>query len=354
MTRIPVIIALLVPALMRAQTPSSPYAPVSPYAIQSTPAAAPSATPAAAPAFYQFVNATGGAFRDEDISWTIDGRAWHTLAEAKSAPAGTNPQGRIGLRMHDKAGTYHEYVDYTQSDIGWFGRVSFVQDFTFPCTVELFAGDGTSEKVGVEESRTELFDAFRKEAPPEFLACVQGAQRIVSPRDADLNEHKRYGKYFDAYVQEVWDEFAKPKKTPGGWVGRITPEGQLVFTKPGRDDIVLAKKPLTREIVSGDGVMDQAPGFCAAFNRHVVADPGDWNNPETYYKTLPYNFYAKFWHDHSVGHKATAFRGDDYAQQDAQLYARAPVKVVITFYWDTPPSAPMPKQAPESRGVAAR
>ena len=76
------------------------------------------------------------------------------------------------------------------------------------------------------------------------------------------------------------------------------------------------------------------PQFCAAINRHVLAEPADWNNPAKYYRAAPANFYAKFWHDHSINGRAYGFCYDDVNAQDTLIEARNPVNLIVTIYWD--------------------
>ena len=57
----------------------------------------------------------------------------------------------------------------------------------------------------------------------------------------------------------------------------------------------------------GTGVLATNPQFCAAINRHVLADPADWRKADAFYKSEPCNWYAKFFHQHSLGKKPTAF-----------------------------------------------
>jgi hypothetical protein len=298
---------------------------------------------ASGPGFYQFVNATGGKFTDAQISWTLDGKTYKTLAEAKEAPAKIGPGGRLYVKMEipgiagAKAESYSDFIEFTQGNAGWFGNTTQVDAFVIPLTIEIFDADGTSHKVGMDQSRKALFEAFKKGAPKEFQSCIQGTQRIISPHMADFQKEKANGAYFDKYLDEVWQMFATEKQTPGGWTGKVV-DGSLIFSKPGTKDFVLPKKPTTQEALLGSGELGRLPVFCAAINRHVLADPGDWNNPAAYYKAEPYNFYAKFWHEHALNGKAYGFCYDDVAQQDTLIHAAKPVKLVVTIYWDNPPA----------------
>jgi len=305
------------------------------------PSPAQDAKPApAADGFYKFINATGGRFTDEEISWTLDGKTWHTLKEAPTAPAKLGGGGRVNFKMTDsKTGeTWKDFIEFTHGNAGWFGNTTQVDAFVIPLTIELVGNDGSSHKVGIEESRAKLFELFRKQAPKEFQSLVQDNKQIVSPHRADFQQGKANGDYFAKYVDEVWAAYAQPKTLESGWTGKIDDTGALIFTKPGEKDLVLHKKPTTTEILLGTNELGRSPGFCAAFNRHVAEDPGKWKDASAYYQKEPYNFYAKFWHEHALGGKAYGFCYDDYNQQDTLVHVKDPKELIVTLYWDKPPA----------------
>jgi hypothetical protein len=297
--------------------------------------------------FYQFVNATGGAFTDSQVSWTFDGKTWHTLAEAKTAPRALRASGRINIKVQNDKGTWQDFIEYTHNN-NWNGNTTYVDAFVFPMTIELFMADGSSKKLGIDQSRKALFDLFKKQAPPEFQSCVVTDKktgeylRIASPFQVDMHTGKPYEHYFDKYVDSIWEMYATPKTLPSGWTGKVE-NGVLTLSKPGAKIYTLNKKPTTQEILLGQQEMGKSADMCSAFNRHVFADPADWSDPSKYYKELPYNFYAKFWHEHTVDGKAYGFCYDDYAGQASYISAPG-TKLVITIYWDAAP-ATQPKAA---------
>ncbi len=318
------------------------FATACPVQAQTPAPASPAASGSNSGDFYQFVNATGGAFTDDQISYKIDGQTF-TLAQAKTHPIVMKPAQRITFKLTNATGTYSDFIEYTQNR-SWNGNTSYVDAFAIPMTIELFKADGSSQKMGISESRIAIFNAWKAQAPKEFQSCLKGAnEKITAPRGGDLGDGKPSANYFDAYVDEIWAMYATPKQTPGGWTGSVT-NGALTFSKPGQKDQTLPKKPTTKEILQGSGILGGKPGFCAAFNRHVAADPGDWNNPATFYKAFPYNFYAMFWHQHTVDGKAYGFCYDDVAGQ-ASYISSPGTKMVITFYWDAVPPATAPKTA---------
>ena len=305
---------------------------------QGAKAEAPAAS-AASTNFYQFVNATG-KFTDEQISWAFGERGpYTTFAQAKSAPTKIGGGGRMYFKIEvpatdgGKPQLYKDFIEFTHNGTGWYGNTTQVDEFVFPITIELFEANGTSQKVGITESRAALFAAFKKDAPKEFQACVVGSERIVSPYRADFRQGMTNGNYFDRYINEVWAMYATEKVTPGGWTGKVV-DGALIFSKAGQKDYVLRQKPTTQDVLLGEHELAKSAAFCSAINRHVLADPGDWRKSAAYYQTEPYNFYAKFFHDHSLRNLAYGFCYDDFGEQAAYFAGRNPVKLVVTIGWD--------------------
>jgi len=289
--------------------------------------------------FYKFVNATR-KFTDEQISWSFSERGpYTTFAQAKNAPPKMGGGGRMYFKIEapgevgGKAQVYKDFIEFTHNGSGWYGNTTQVDEFVIPLTIELFLANGTSQKCGIIESRAALFEAFRRDAPREFQSCVKGSERIVSPCRADFRKGMANGNYFEKYIDEVWAMYATEKTTPGGWAGKVV-DGSLIFSKAGKKDYVLHKKPTTQDVFLGQNELGKSPDFCSAINRHVLADPGDWRDAATYYKAEPYNFYARFFHDHSIRHLAYGFCYDDFNQQAAYFAGRNPTKLVVTIYWD--------------------
>ena len=336
---------LLKNILLAAGIAATAFVPASPVHAQA-PAASGTTAPAAPDSdFYQFVNATGGAFTDAQISWSFDGgTTWHVLAEQKSAPA-LCKNGRVYFKLQNDKGTWQDFIEYAQGKGGWNGNTTQVDAFVIPLTISLVKTDGTTRTLGITESRKAIFDAFKAEAPKEFLSCLDGDKQIMSPHMADFKPGAANADYFAKYVDEIWDMYATPKTLPSGWTGKVE-NGVLTFSKPGQKDQVIHAKPTTEQILLGSGEMSHLPGFCSAFNRHVAADPGDWNNPATYYKTFPYNYYSKFLHQQTVDGKCYGFCYDDSGSQAAFMSGKA-THLVVTLYWDAIPPATPHKAPPQ-------
>ncbi|MBV9463166.1 MAG: hypothetical protein JO317_02960 [Verrucomicrobiae bacterium] len=340
---------------------------------------------------FTITNNTKGKFQDSQIYWAIIGRSgdgfvhvdaggnlipmtaadndgpghlshngqhyanyFHTVAEAKSVPVPKLGSSRmfisLGSPMYIRvvgngyagadlnnpndpnARVVFDFVEFTIDDRGFHGNTTQVDAFAIPLQIELTDGSGQIRRAGHGESRAALFDAFKRETPPEFRSCVREPYRIVAPASADFAKGRAHARYFDSYIEEVWREFAQEKKTPGGWTGKVV-NGVLTFSGPN-GKTYQSPKPTSEEAFRGSGVLATNPAVCAAIHRHVLGDPADWMNPAKYYLRAPADFYAKFWHDHSVDKKAYGFCYDDFNQQASFIEAARPCSLNVVVGWD--------------------
>jgi hypothetical protein len=259
------------------------------------------AQPESGAPFYQFVNATK-TFTDDQVGWAWSERGPFTpLSQAKTAPNGPGGKGngRLYIQVTDGKTKWADFVEWAGGGTRWAGNTTQVDEFIIPMTIEM-----GKHKIGISESRKALFEAFKKDAPKEFKACVQGDRAIVSPNRADLGPGKPFANYFDKYVDEVWE------KTP-----------------------LTTKKPSTKDILLGEGILGGNPGVCAAFNRHVAENKADWRTPAKFYLKEPCNWYSKFLHEHTVDKHCYGFCYDDYAEQ-AAYFGDNGDKLILTIYWD--------------------
>jgi beta-galactosidase len=284
---------------------------------------------------YRFINATHGKFAADQCFWSLDnGRTWHSFAKEPTVacPKGNGrvyfALGKLPKNFDDRE-AHWDFIEYAFDKGTWHGNTTQVDAFCIPITIEL-----GEKKAGSAESRRKLFEAFRKGAPKEFQACVKGDFWILSPCRAGFDRDGPNGKYFDKYIDENWGHYSIEKKTPSGkWMGKVT-NGALIFTPvDGGKSIKCERKPITQEAFLGSGILATNPQFCAAINRHVLADPADWNDPEAFYKAEPYNWYAKFFHEHGIDKKAYGFCYDDVSEQ-AAFFSGKGKEVVVTVRWD--------------------
>ncbi len=284
---------------------------------------------------YSFVNRTGGNFTDEQCFWSLDGgRQWHSFAESPTTPC-PGGNGRVYFRIgaaprnFDDRNACWDFIEYAYGGGVWHGNTTQVDAFCIPLTIEL-----GRQKLGIVEPRNKLFEAFRNEAPTEFKACVKDDKWILSPCRAGFNKGGPHAHYFDKYIDEVWSMYADEKPTPSGkWIGHSA-GGALTFTPArGGKPVTCPRKPTTQDAFLGEGVLAGNPQFCAAINRHVLADPADWRDPAKFYQADPCNWYAKILHEHTIDHKCYGFCYDDVSEQAAFFSGKGDT-LTVTLNWD--------------------
>ena len=174
--------------------------------------------------------------------------------------------------MRPNSGVYVDFIEYNHNGGTWWGNTTLVDEFIIPFTIELFNTQGQSQKVGIEEPRTKLFEAFKKETAEEFHSCVVGTDRIVSPCRADFGRGKKYENYFAKYIDEVWAKYAQ-KTVENGWTKEVVGTA-LSFTPPEgskEKKEVCASKPKSTDAFLGEGVISNS---AALQRRHQPARPG--------------------------------------------------------------------------------
>ncbi|WDF50124.1 glycoside hydrolase family 64 protein [Paenibacillus sp. KACC 21273] len=192
---------------------------------------------------------------------------------------------------------YFDFVEFTVDGTGYHGNTTRVDGFGFPLQHRLVNRAGNYDQtVGELESETRagLFSKYRSEVPAAFqsLADVQAPYRIVAPIHGAFGVNGTQANYFAGYSNYS-----------------------------------------TQEILLCNGRLAEDSGTCSAINRHVYDNQANWNNPAQYYKAAPANYYAKFWHDHSINRLAYGFAYDDYNQQASYLEVGDPKGLIIRVGW---------------------
>ncbi len=191
---------------------------------------------------------------------------------------------------------YFDFVEFTVDNTGYHGNTTRVDQFGFPIQHRLVNIAGNYDRTVGElesETRSGLFTKFQNEVPNEFksLGTLQAPYRIVCPISGPFNTGGAYANYFSGY-----------SSIP------------------------------TRDILLGiNGASN--PETCAALNRHVYTNPADWNNVSKYYQAAPANYYAKFWHDHSIDGLAYGFCYDDVNGQASYLEVGDPKGLIVRVGW---------------------
>jgi hypothetical protein len=104
------------------------------------------------------------------------------------------------------------------------------------------------------------------------------------------------------------------------------------------------KGNLINQPPDGPGVIQtNSPDICAGVNRGVDPNSADARNPDKWYLTMPYNWYSKFMHIHSINDFAYGFAYDDVHAQSSFIVSNRPLTMIIGIYYnDAPDAKPLP------------
>ena len=304
-----------------------------------------------------------------EVNGTKYANIYHTLAESDHVYAPTIRSGRMylsyGKPVYVKfvgstgyagpdlnnpgdvnANTLFEFAEFTIEGKHYWGNTTRVDYFCFPMITRLIGGSlygGYDNVVGDVGTRDEIFNAFKNEVPNEYKSLVRD-DRIIAPCKSTFNVGKTNGNYFDNYINEFWNKYANEdlrfSSESGSFVGRVV-GNQMRFTREGDSTVYYVDKPNTQEVLEGKGAFDRGNGvekaieaqLCAAFNRGVATEPDKWYTPSKYYKNSVANFYAGFFHEHSVLGKAYGFCYDDVNDQSTLLQYDKADALVIDLKW---------------------
>lgn len=246
-----------------------------------------------------------------NIYHTVDQAAWVTLPKLSSGRMFLSAGSPCYIKTYDNGfagpnidnptdpnrNIYFDFVEFTVNDSGYHGNTTRVDGFGFPIQHRLVNKAGTYDQTTGElesETRSGLFSKYQSEVTNEFksLGTVQAPYRIVAP---------------------IHDSFAVGGANANYFAGYSTYS--------------------TQDILLGTNGLQQNPQTCAAINRHVLNDTANWNNPSAYYKAGPANFYAQFWHNHSINKLAYGFCYDDVNGQSAYLETGDPKGLIVRIGW---------------------
>ncbi|MBB6183063.1 glycoside hydrolase family 64 protein [Oleiagrimonas soli] len=239
---------------------------------------------------------------------------------------------------------------------GIFVNTTRVDQFGFPLKLHVQGLNGYDQTVGepLTESRSQLFSDFQSSLPSAFasLAQSQAPYRILAPAHGSFGSGQPNANYLQSYIDAVWNQFRSQNlvftlDNLGTFTGHVY-GNTFVFTGGNANGTYYINgEPTTSEVLLGNGLLNDASGasdvgtqlqiqaqLCAALNRHVAANPSLWYDQFAHYPagTLA-NWYAKFWHDHSIDAKAYGFAYDDVGGFSPSLHTAAPTDVTFTIGW---------------------
>ncbi|MDT4990962.1 MAG: hypothetical protein QOH97_854 [Actinoplanes sp.] len=232
------------------------------------------------------LNRTNGSYPDAKVYWSFNGQT-HSIAEQPYLDMPANSSGRMYFHLGSPNGKYSDFIEFTVGANVFNGNTTRVDAFVLKIAMRLHAEDGFDTAVGENqrtfaESRPATFARFRAAVPAEFDHLAQGSDRIAAPG-------------------------GDPAFRPGGLYGAYFKR----VSSLAASDIFGCAGPLANN-----------PNDCAALNRHGTT-------PASWYKASPANYYAKFWHDSSIGHRAYGFPYDDVAAQSTYVSHENPQWLLV-------------------------
>jgi hypothetical protein len=244
--------------------------------------------------------------------------------------------------------TYFEWIEFSMASNGFWGNTTQVDQFGFPVTMDIYSTDESVTKIGITESRAEIYQKFLDEMPTAF-DTLEGTYRIMAPCKGAFRTDQAYGSYMHDYVDEVWAYYKTHTATVNHPQGTFTLSGDGTnlnfYCTAAKGSIAsvgttyrITGKPDNNAVFEGSGVlatgndMEKAleAWVCAALNRHVATnDPATWSVASTFYQAAPCNYFAKFWHEHNLSSLSYGFCYDDVADQSSTVQTSKPRGVVI-------------------------
>ncbi|MBW4572439.1 MAG: hypothetical protein KME31_31970 [Tolypothrix carrinoi HA7290-LM1] len=250
---------------------------------------------------------------------------------------------------------YFDWIEFTFDDRGFHGNTTQVDQFGFPMIIELIATDGYRQQAGILEDRkrSDLFAKYADTVPEEFKSLVQKPDeekkqpfRIIAPFKGSFGNGGDNATYFDDYISRMWRYYTKYQLEltipQGTFIGKVE-NNIFTFTKADSPDTKYTiNYPKSWEVFECSGVFAIGDGIqkaiqaqiSAMFNRHILEHPEKKCEPTEYYKEASANYYAEFWHLHSINKKAYGFPFDDVCEQSTLLEHTVPRELKVTIRWD--------------------
>ncbi len=302
--------------------------------------------------------------------YVSSGRVFVSLGEPMYLTVNIDGNGKVAYAAPDLNNTmdpnrdvYFDWYEFAivpatwadGSPIGFWGNMTQVDAFTIPMLAKVYEKNGSGGATyhgqnGTILSRDEIWTLWDSTVPSEFQG-LKNEYRINAPcKDpSGFGLSAPNAAYYTSYVDQIWNQYRTQDLTFSMyWDGAVyTYTGRVqgdafVFSRPGRQNFVaVARKPNATEILEASGVL--ATGnteegaiqarISAAFNRHVMENSSLWDDPASFYKVRPSNFYSKFMHDIAINGKAYGFAYDDVGDFSGALWSYNARAVVIDIFW---------------------
>ncbi|TKC86305.1 glycoside hydrolase family 2 [Trinickia terrae] len=263
--------------------------------------------------------------------------------------AGPNPQNGTDPNID----VNFDWYEFTYNGT-LFINTTQVDEFGFPLTEDVYGANHTQHlQTGITQRRSDLFTAYANEVSSAFQPAPSSTYRIMAPAKGSFAAGGTNGNYFDAYINQIWTQYASTSLVVdlfGGtrrFVGTVQ-NNQLVFNEVNKSSGAVISgpyvinKPTTQDVLLGAGALAQGSTaevlqleaqICAAFNRHVMEDVTKWATPSAWYAASPSNEYAKFWHDHGISGLAYGFAYDDVSNASSSIVMQQPEHITFGIGW---------------------
>ncbi len=276
---------------------------------------------------FRFLNRTMGRFKDSEVYWRFehgDTKELHSIAEQPTYDMIANASGRMYFFIcaegdakcasDPSKSDYFDFIEHTIGTDQYNGNTTRVDAFGLKIAMRLHSAAGDDVTVGEDEAtfaetREATFAKFLAESPAEFAPCAKAPFRIVEPGACGFNKDGANAHYYDAFVDEMWAN------------------NGITIPKPGPNGSGLAAYPdLSAAIFRHVGAA--AGTFDAAGKR---LDKDLWKDPSTFYTAAPANYYARFWHKHSIDGRAYGFPYDDVGSYSTYVSRKNPEYLLIAI-----------------------
>lgn len=269
--------------------------------------------------------------------------------------AGPNPQNPTDPNVD----VHFDWYEFTYNGGGIYINTTQVDEFGLPMLLDVWGNGGTfHRRTGITESVAQIDQEFADETPAAFQSTPISNLRILSPTKVSFGASGANAHYFDTYVTAVWNQYQTAPLVIDLFGGQRRFSGTTTPTAFNFSEVDLHNgayvgnaytigKPTTQDLFQCSGTMAHGDPngdvntvelaiearFCAAFNRHVMQDVSLWSTPSAWYAAAPANFYAQFWHHHSVGGLAYGFAYDDVSEQSSTITTGTPEHMAFTIGW---------------------
>jgi hypothetical protein len=286
---------------------------------------------------FKFLNRTNGKYTDAELYWSFkDSKLGidetHSLAAQSTYDMPANGSGRMYFYIcptgspatcpgSQGATDYYDFIEFTIGATSINYDTTRVDAFGIKLATDLHDHDGTDQIVGEDyatfaEDRAATFAKYVASVPTEFQACGQpphAPYRIVEPGGCGFNAGGANAAYYQSFIDAMWAN------------------NGLTIPKPGPNGSGLGAYPDVSAAIMRH-VGDKAGTFTAAGKLTA----GNWwstVSSSTFYTAAPADYYAQFWHAHSINGKQYAFPYDDVGGYSSDVSHQNPEYMLVAIGW---------------------